>query len=326
MLFNGLTLCKSNFNLNAAQAVCNLIGFEGALSWKNGKIWRIQKNYDISPQSLACSAQYWSSCSLHIYSKSCNDHTQDVFLTCSGTRSPFTLVNYSGSQVSGLQQFLLLYNGGTVCGDLFSENSADAICKDMGYAGAQSWRLSWPFQNSEYHIALDDVNCSEGNWKSCAYTTSHDCIHSKDVYLSCKSIVVQNNCPVNYTKRLNAEKLDTRENACTSVALVICIGLIIYAMNKYFQIRKLSKEKVDNKALIKKLQDQLKEFQEEKDSKRSLELLMRTTDYKKYVNISTDEHNDDEYQTEGDQSPGSVTLRDSIDSFHCTLYCVLLLQ
>ena len=303
MLFNGLTLCKSNFNLNAAQAVCKLMGFEGALSWKYGKIWRIQENYEIGSQSLACSAQDWSSCSLNIYSKSCNDHTQDVFLTCSGTRSPFTLVNFSGAQVSGLQQFLLLYNGGTVCGDLFSDDSADAICKDMGYAGAQSWRLSWPFRNSEYHIALDDVICSEGNWKSCSYTTSHDCIHSKDVYLSCKSLVVQNDCPkpVNDTKRLDTENLDKNASLAVSLMTLICIGLAVYAVKKYFQIKKLSKEKIDNDALIKKLQDQLKDLQDEKDSRRGLELLMRTTDFKNEINISTDEHDDEKYQSEEDQ-------------------------
>ena len=87
LLFNGLTLCKNNFNLNAAQAVCKLMGFEGALSWKYGQVWKIQEDYNVFSHGLACSEQDWSSCSLNIYSKSCNDHTQDVFLTCSENRS-----------------------------------------------------------------------------------------------------------------------------------------------------------------------------------------------------------------------------------------------
>ena len=279
------------------------MGFKGASSWISGKIWKIQENYNVFTRGLVCSAQDWSSCSLNrnMKLKACNDHTQDVFLTCTGTRSPFTLVNYSGFQVSGHQQFLLLYNDGTVCGDYFSDNSADAICREMGYAGVQSWRTS--FKKSEYHIALDDVICSEGNWKSCSYTTSHDCTHSKDVYLSCKSLVVQNNCPnpVNDTKRLDTENLDKNASLAISLMTLICIGSIVYAVKKYFQIKKLSKEKVDNDALIKKLQDQLKDLQDEKDSRRGLELLMRTTDLKNEINILTDEHDDEKYQSEKDQ-------------------------
>ena len=302
LLYNSGTLCDSKFNITAAHAVCKLMGFKKALSWQSGQLWRTQERYKVFSHGLVCSLRDWSSCMFRSDGKACNDHTKDVFLTCLGDRSPFTLVNFAGSQVSGLQQFLLLYNGGTVCGDQFSDNSADAICKDMGYAGAQSWRLSWPYKNSEYHIALDDVNCSEGNWKSCAYTTSHDCIHSKDVYLSCKSLVVQNNCPnpVNDTKRMDTDNLDKNASLAVSLMTLICIGLAVYAVKKYFQIKKLSKEKVDNDALIKKLQDQLKDFQDEKDSRRGLELLMRTTDLKNEINISTDEHDDEKYQSAED--------------------------
>ena len=178
MLLNKQTLCKSNFNDNAAQAVCKLMGFDGAVTWKSGNIWRIQEDFEIFSHSLACSTQDWSSCSLkaNMKYKVCNDHTKDVFLTCSGDRSPFTLVNFSGAQVSGQQQFLLLYNGGTVCGDHFNDTSAHAICRDMGYFGAASWRTAWPFDKSEYDITLDDVKCSEGDWRSCTYTTSHNCV------------------------------------------------------------------------------------------------------------------------------------------------------
>jgi len=45
----------------------------------------------------------------------------------------FTLVDRRGQQIAGEAQGLLLYNGGTVCDDSFNENSANAVCRQMGY-------------------------------------------------------------------------------------------------------------------------------------------------------------------------------------------------
>ena len=258
LLYNGLTLCQDNFNLTAAHAVCKHMGFKGAVSWTSGQVWKIQEDYNVFSHSLACSAQDWSSCSLKMYSKSCNDHTQDVFLTCSGARSAFTLVNFSGSQMSGLQQFLLLHNGGTVCGDLFSDNSADAICRDMGFFWAESWRIGDPsLSKTEYHIALDDVKCSAGNWSSCSYTTSHDCPHGQVIYLSCRLIPANDGtCAIDNKKGRFSE---------STLAALICIAgvmIVLYVVNKDAKIRSLLKDKNDTDALVKTLQDQLKVLQE----------------------------------------------------------------
>ena len=100
----------------------------------------------------------------------------------------FALVNEAGVMVdsSSTQRLLLLYYGNTVCDDGFSDNSAAAICKEMGYAGAISWT------NGELHgiqhelqIGLGDVICSDDSWESCTSTTSHECDHSEDVHLTC---------------------------------------------------------------------------------------------------------------------------------------------
>ena len=262
LLYNGGTLCDSKFNITAAHAVCKLMGFKKALSWKSGQLWRTQEKYKVLSQSLVCSLRDWSSCVFRSDGKACNDHTKDVFLTCSGNRSPFTLVNLSGSQVSGLQQFLLLYNGGTVCGDQFSDNSADAICKDMGYFGAKRWRIeqtNWSLGNSkvDYHIALDDVNCTEGDWKSCSYTTSHDCEHGQVIYLSCMFIPDHNN---NTSSVETCENTST-ENTSTAFVTLVCIGLVVIVFRKNSQIDRLSKKSAKTDALVKKLEDQLKELQ-----------------------------------------------------------------
>ena len=105
------------------------------------------------------------------------------------TEAMFVLINADDELiVEPDQEGLLLYYGETVCDDLFSDNSADAICREMGYPGATSWRygLIHPIQNA-LPIGLDSVYCSSDSWdSSCTYeTTWHDCEHTEDVHLTC---------------------------------------------------------------------------------------------------------------------------------------------
>ena len=84
---------------------------------------------------------------------------------------------------------LLLSNGGTVCDDGFSSNSADAICREMGHYGytMYTYGFKWSIQ-SEFHIELDEVKCSSGDWESCSFQTSNDCSHDEDVFLQCDGV------------------------------------------------------------------------------------------------------------------------------------------
>ena len=92
----------------------------------------------------------------------------------------------NGNAVGARVQGLLLNNGGTVCDDSFSSNSADAICRKMGYLGQISYTSGskWSIQ-SGLDIKLDDVRCSSGDWSSCSYRLSHNCIHYEDIFLQC---------------------------------------------------------------------------------------------------------------------------------------------
>ena len=94
---------------------------------------------------------------------------------------------------------LLLYNGGTVCDDGFSDNSANAICREMGHLRATIWKSG---SGSPYHlgfrtytqlldITLDNVDCRESDWDACSYSTTHNCDHSEDVYLACYSTYIK---------------------------------------------------------------------------------------------------------------------------------------
>ena len=106
----------------------------------------------------------------------------------------FTLLNSSGEQITTQHELgLLLYKGGTVCDDYFDYNAADAVCKQMNFARAETgkWFDSMYIEESfaireKYEIKLHDVWCPTANWDSCSYMERHiDCLHSEDVILSC---------------------------------------------------------------------------------------------------------------------------------------------
>ena len=80
-----------------------------------------------------------------------------------------------------------MYKGGTVCKDRFSDHSADAICRLLGYTRAINWENGYLGYNVQagLNIALDDVECTEADWGSCWFSTSHNCYHDKDVHMSC---------------------------------------------------------------------------------------------------------------------------------------------
>ena len=74
-----------------------------------------------------------------------------------------------------------------MCDDRFDNNSADAICRKMGYSGASAWESGYFFsgEQSDREITLDNVDCGSHNWDFCRYSTTHNCEHSQDVFLTC---------------------------------------------------------------------------------------------------------------------------------------------
>ena len=262
LLFNEGTVCHSSFNLTSAQAICKVMGFKGALGWTSGLKWKIQPTFSIHINNVICPHPNWSSCTYK--NANCN-HGGDVFLTCSGSRSPFSLVDTRGYTVSGSQEFLLLYNGGTVCGDSFSNNSAEAVCRDMGYPGAESWRVGMCWNSGSYRIAMYDMNCTGSNLNSCSYTTSHNCLHGKDVFISCKSsqvnITLDSSRGVKHLdKKTEDNELrscveqsvsEAGENLAVAILTLICTVLVFLLVKKNTQIDQKDSQIA---ALIKKLE------------------------------------------------------------------------
>ena len=107
-----------------------------------------------------------------------------------GQTTPFTLVQREKAHGPLAKQGLglLLYKGGTVCDDDFSDVAADAICKEMNFERSIEWKNGpWSTRNdrSHYEISLDNVKCDIPHWKSCSFSEHHNCQHKEDVFLSC---------------------------------------------------------------------------------------------------------------------------------------------
>ena len=103
--------------------------------------------------------------------------------------SEFSVVDSNGNSIGAGVLGLLMNNGGTVCGDSFNTNSANAICRKMGYPGYWRWTSGdkWSIQ-STLQITLVDVRCSRGLWSFCSFASTNNCGHNDDVFLQCDGI------------------------------------------------------------------------------------------------------------------------------------------
>lgn len=81
LLFKGGTVCDDDFNITAAHAICKVMGFEGAISWRGILQWQIQHQFQVLTNHVKCPHPIWSTCS-NIIASGCTHH-EDIFLTCS---------------------------------------------------------------------------------------------------------------------------------------------------------------------------------------------------------------------------------------------------
>ena len=101
----------------------------------------------------------------------------------------FSLTNEAGHIITAHKtEGLLLHKDGTVNGKGFSDDAATAICREMGYHGAFSWRTGLQFgrQQSNREVSIGSVDCSVAEWSSCFTGNSTENNHEEDVLLSCE--------------------------------------------------------------------------------------------------------------------------------------------
>ena len=75
-----------------------------------------------------------------------------------------------------------------MCDDLWDDNDATVICKQLGYIGGSA-RISAYFGEGNGLILLDNVNCggSESSIFRCRHNifSEHDCDHHEDAGVVC---------------------------------------------------------------------------------------------------------------------------------------------
>ena len=85
LLYKGGTVCDDNFNFNAADAICREMNFKYAKQWTTEESFDIQKNFEITLTNARCSSMGWEYCSYsEFFGKYCK-HSEDVFLSCTGS-------------------------------------------------------------------------------------------------------------------------------------------------------------------------------------------------------------------------------------------------
>ena len=98
------------------------------------------------------------------------------------------MVNSDGEAAGSGELGLLLHDQGTVCDDYFNYTAADAICVELGFGWATRWTNDSEFMiQSDFDMKMDSVRCKKESWISCTFRTDHNCGHSEDVFLECRS-------------------------------------------------------------------------------------------------------------------------------------------
>ena len=109
LLYKNGTVCNDDFDDNAANAICSLMGYAASGSeWTSASKWSIQSDYSINMDNVNCRTSSWSTCT---YSESHNcGHGEDVFLTCSGRvyiLCIFSDSNFSHSEICAPRKIVL---------------------------------------------------------------------------------------------------------------------------------------------------------------------------------------------------------------------------
>ncbi|XP_052220549.1 deleted in malignant brain tumors 1 protein-like isoform X2 [Dreissena polymorpha] len=201
ILYNGTwgTVCDDNFNNNAAQVVCSMVGLSGTNARArsggffrpgNGTIWLDDVNCIGNETSLAlCGHRDWGT-------NNCG-HTEDAGVVCGGsvTISPVRLRN--GTTISE-GRVEIFYNGtwGTICDDNVDRNFAVVICRQLGFQTTNvALRKEAFFGPGSGQIWLDDVSCrgDEVSVDSCTANawSINNCGHNEDVGVVCNAPTVQ---------------------------------------------------------------------------------------------------------------------------------------
>ncbi|XP_072172288.1 scavenger receptor cysteine-rich domain-containing protein DMBT1-like [Diadema setosum] len=185
------TVCDDDWDLNDADVVCRMLGFESAseemccaaFGEGSGPILLDNVECSGSENSLA-------ECRHNGFGENNCLHGEDAAVRCIEERgeSDIRLIGGSNSLEGRVEVFR---NGswGTVCDDLWRQSDADVACRSLGFQGAEGWSCCARFGEGSGDIHLDNVECTgdEYSLAECEQNDigDHNCNHYEDAGVVC---------------------------------------------------------------------------------------------------------------------------------------------
>eukprot|EP00299_Pterocystis_sp_00344_P012764 c6173_g1_i1.p1 GENE.c6173_g1_i1~~c6173_g1_i1.p1 ORF type:complete len:900 (+),score=288.78 c6173_g1_i1:34-2733(+) len=187
------TICDDSVNDNVVDVLCRQLGYAGGNEFHNdagtGPIWMDGLSCDGSEDSIAeCDHTDWG---VHDCS-----HAEDVAVTCSfsgNTDDSFQIrlaesETTSEGNIAGRVEVQWFGVWGTVCDDMFTFETADVICRELGYSEAAEDGY-YTAGGGDGEIWLDSLSCegSESSVVDCDHDQwgSNNCYHNEDVGVIC---------------------------------------------------------------------------------------------------------------------------------------------
>ncbi|KAL4219778.1 hypothetical protein ACF0H5_020191 [Mactra antiquata] len=190
------TICDRNFDINDADAFCNMLGSRAA-QYFTGAIHGEGKG-PVYIDELFCDAldDDLNDCP-YVSTNTCG-RARDVSVVCNGNIRTIILVAYpldvtgirlvNGNATSnGRVEIQSMETWGTICDDWFGMNEANTICRMLGIWPAVTYYGNARYGAGTGPIFVDDLSCGEDaiHINNCSYITNHNCIHDEDISVVC---------------------------------------------------------------------------------------------------------------------------------------------
>ncbi|KAL5248783.1 hypothetical protein ACHWQZ_G017837 [Mnemiopsis leidyi] len=191
LVVDGGTVNKDDIGLTTKHWLCRMLGYENYFSSTTfSNEW--MQSLPVRYRSVRCEGDVLPQCQ---YQKNGTDYGNALWLWCNsrtqfGNTESFYLVDRHKEHTQK-GHGLLMYNEGTVNGKNFDDNTADVVCRIMGYEGVMSWSigLKYPFQDGKIlSVNLKDLKCLTNNraFPLCQYSTyTVGSSHEEDIWLWC---------------------------------------------------------------------------------------------------------------------------------------------
>ena len=189
LISNGGTIYDNGIDSESLRWLCRMLGYQ-SLEHTASNSYTWMQSFPVRYTNLQCLGSVVPQCRYQEYQGSydtgfwihCNPRTQY------GDTAEFYLVDKDKQYVQ--KEFgLLMFNGGTVNGEKFDDETADLVCRIMGYKGVMSWELGHKYQfQKSVPIKLSDLNClsKDRAFPLCTYgTDAANSTHDDDVWLWC---------------------------------------------------------------------------------------------------------------------------------------------